>query len=281
MAVHYLYEGNSGDEVLDLKAQLRSLGFLNATEAQNNRFNYSTKTAVMGFQKSFGLSQDGIVGPSTEAILKRVGNYTQGIDVSIYQGSINWQKVALTDIKFAFARVSDGVNKDSYFNKNWQGMWEVGLLRGAYQFFRASQNIKQQADILLNAVDHTFGSNDLPPVIDVETNSKGLSPEHYEEQLHTWLSYVEDALKVKPIIYTGANFWNTAIKDTDEYKNYPLWVANYERASPILPQPWTNWNIWQYYTRSVEGIKGATDADFFKGSLKDLKAFVVAQKINN
>ena len=73
------------------------------------------------------------------------GSVVQGIDVSEFQGSINWTAVKNAGIKFAFIRVSDGTYQDPNFASNWAGAKAAGILRGAYQFFRASDNPQARA----------------------------------------------------------------------------------------------------------------------------------------
>src|SRR5690242_4540926 len=89
----------------------------------------------------------------TEALTAKCsgGNTVKGIDVSYYQGSINWNAVKNDGVKFAFIRVSDGTGYiDSKFSSNWSGAKNAGILRGAYQFFRSDEDPIRQADILIN-----------------------------------------------------------------------------------------------------------------------------------
>src|SRR5581483_5374006 len=72
----------------------------------------------------------------------------RGVDVSVYQGKIDWTKVASSGIKFAFIRAGDGMSKDSRFQDNWTGAKAAGITRGAYQFFRAKHDGAQQANQL-------------------------------------------------------------------------------------------------------------------------------------
>jgi hypothetical protein len=99
-----------------------------------------------------------------------------GIDVSYYQGTINWAQVKAAGKVFAIIRVSDGTGfMDPKFVSNWKGAKAAGLAVGAYQFFRPTQDVTRQADIMvdqLNAVG--FGAGDIPPVIDVEVHGRRL-----------------------------------------------------------------------------------------------------------
>src|SRR5262245_38740109 len=96
------------------------------------------------------------------------GRYLAGIDVSSYQGEVDWKQVKRAGIVFAFARVSDGLEVvDARFRENFTAMRRARVRRGAYQYFRASADPKAQADLFLKAL-RGMGPLDLPPVLDVE-----------------------------------------------------------------------------------------------------------------
>ena len=110
-------------------------------------------------------------GADTTVIEARVcaqGTTTMGVDVSYYQGTVDWAKAKAAGVKFAFLRVSDGTTfRDPKFVQNWANTKTAGVIRGAYQFFRPSQNVNAQADLMIAALG-TYQPGDLPPVIDVE-----------------------------------------------------------------------------------------------------------------
>ena len=95
------------------------------------------------------------------------GSTVQGIDVSEFQGSIDWASVKAAGKQFAFIRVSDGTYQDPDFATNWANAKKAGLIRGAYQFFRASDDPITIAISSSRAVG-TLGEGDLPPTLDVE-----------------------------------------------------------------------------------------------------------------
>ena len=88
--------------------------------------------------------------------------------MSTYQGTIDWAKVKASGRAFAITRVGDGLGGDNTFDANWAGIKSNGMVRGAYQYFRASKDPKQQADILLAKIG-TPADGDLPPTLDLET----------------------------------------------------------------------------------------------------------------
>jgi hypothetical protein len=99
------------------------------------------------------------------------GATLKGIDVSKYQGTIDWEKVKASGIELAFIRVSDGVSAiDPQLRANWANAKAAGVKRGVYQFFRPSQDPVAQANRVINALDD-LDENDLPPVIDVEATA--------------------------------------------------------------------------------------------------------------
>ena len=200
------------------------------------------------------------------------GETVEGIDVSKWQGAIDWAKVKASGRVFAIARVSDGLAyKDSYFDANWKAMKEVGLVRGVYQFVRSDEDPVAQANYLISKIG-TLEPGDLPPVADVESVD-GQTPAQIAENLGQWMQTIQNALGVTPMIYTGGYFWNTNVK-TDAFTLNPLWVANWTTACPSLPTAWTGWKFWQYSaTGSVPGINGDVDLDRFNGSLEDLQKF--------
>ncbi len=197
------------------------------------------------------------------------GPTLKGIDVSYYQGAINWTAVANDDVSFAFIRISDGGYVDSKFNANWTGSRAAGIPHGAYQFFRPGQDPIEQAEILLNAIGRKLAPDDLPPVIDVEA-SDGQSAAVIKQKLTTWVEHVKGVLGRDPIIYTGLYFWRDSVGAPD-FTGSPLWHAQYSTAScPNIAPPWQSWAFWQYTdSGTVAGISGNVDTNRFNGTKAD------------
>lgn len=195
----------------------------------------------------------------------------KGLDVSYYQSTIDWTKVKAAGYGFAIARVSDGTGfSDPKFAANWQGMKSVGMIRGVYQFFRASQDPIAQADLLVDAVQK-LGQDptDIPPVADVEV-SDGVSSTTLRTNLQKWLDRVEKRMGRKPVIYTGPSFGSSVIGNG--FSAYPLWVANWGVSCPAMPADWKGWKFWQNADNGqVSGISGGVDTDEWNGTLQDLK----------
>jgi GH25 family lysozyme M1 (1,4-beta-N-acetylmuramidase) len=192
----------------------------------------------------------------------------EGIDVSHYQGSINWSAEKAQGRLFGIASVGDGLYEDPTFASNWAGMKAAGVIRGAYQFFEPGIDPIQQADILIAKVG-SLGDGDLPATIDVETTGNQ-SPAIVAANVGKWLARVEAGTGRRPMIYTGPYFWQDHVGST-AFGAYPLWIADYGVAQPQLPAPWSAFKMWQY---SDSG--GSLDVDRFQGTLAELQAFARA-----
>jgi lysozyme len=206
------------------------------------------------------------------AVVCGKGPTVKGIDVSYYQGAIDWPAVRADGVEYAFIRVGDGVDYvDSRFEPNWAGAAAQGILRGAYQFFRPNKDPIAQADILLAKLAGQPG--ELPPVIDVEV-SGGLSPGQVEAAVRAWIDRVRPAIGREPVIYTGYYFWRDGVGAPD-MTGSPLWHAQYTTAAcPNIASPWTDWAFWQFTsTGRVAGIVGDVDVNRWNGTRADLDAF--------
>ena len=206
------------------------------------------------------------------------GATTFGIDVSKWQGNINWGAVAGAGVKFALIRVSDGTGYiDEKFDANWAGAQQNGVVRGVYQFFRSNDDPIAQADLLLARMG-PLGPGDLPPVADVESTD-GVDNGTRAARLHAWLDHIQQATGVVPMIYTGGYFWQDNVGQ--DFSQYPLWHAGYTGGScpSTIANQWPDWKMWQFTSSgSVAGIGGNVDENRFNGSEADLQAFTHANQ---
>jgi lysozyme len=204
-----------------------------------------------------------------------VGPTVKGIDVSSYQGTINWPAVKGDGVEYAFIRASDGTGYiDSKFETNWTNSRAAGIRHGAYQFFRPGQDALAQADLLLAKIGGKIAADDLPPVVDVEA-SDGLTATQIQAKLKIWVDRVKAAIGRDPIIYTGFYFWRDSVGAPD-YTTSPLWHAQYTTAAcPNIAPPWQTWAFWQFTSSgTVAGISGNVDVDRWNGDLASLVAFL-------
>jgi lysozyme len=213
------------------------------------------------------------IGPSFEQMA--------GIDVSQFQATIDWPKIAANGttegevISFAYIRAThDDAGKDTRFDENWTK--SAGLLpRGAYHFFRAHRtpdDTRPQLDFIVNTLQ-AAGPGELPPMIDVESLPPGITVLQAEQSLQFFLSLLEQAFGVRPIIYTYPHFWKHQMANSTAFANYKLWIANYgpktaeggfrpRMTRPVIPGGWTDFAIWQHAVKSgVHGISGLVDRD--------------------
>ncbi|SHN23422.1 glycoside hydrolase family 25 protein [Mucilaginibacter sp. OK098] len=189
-----------------------------------------------------------------------------GIDVSYYQGRIDWHKVKNMSedevhISFAFIKATEGVViVDPYFQRNWREGPKAGIICGAYHYFRPKTSGKWQAIFFLQNVKTEKG--DLPMVVDVE-ELNGVAPAKMREELKAFLKYVEAKTKIKPMIYSGLKFYQDNLDGY--FDGYNLWIAHYYQPQLAIEST-TKWSFWQHSDKAkVSGINHVTDFNVFNG----------------
>ncbi|WP_116126384.1 glycoside hydrolase family 25 protein [Lewinella sp. IMCC34183] len=194
-----------------------------------------------------------------------------GLDVSRYQGVVNWDSVANAGHHFVFIKASEGwTHRDIAFRANWAEAGRAGIRRGAYHFFLPHTSVERQLSNFIDLVKLQPG--DLPPVLDVE-NRGDLSGPDFVAHVRQWLRLAEDHYGVKPILYTGLNFYNRHL--AGQFNEYPLWLARYNDHEPVTVcgRPF---QFWQYTDRAASpGIVGAVDRNVFSGTLAQLDSLCV------
>lgn len=209
-----------------------------------------------------------------------------GIDVSENSGKIDWQQIKREGYTFACAKATDGSNTlDGNFNTNWAEMQASGLVRCAFHVFRINDPPEDQAKLFLANVE--LKSGDLPPVLEVfelgSTSSISII-----RDIHSWMTIVEQAMGVKPILRTSPNLWNKIInldlatditqEQTPQLGSYPLWVVDYKETSPDIPSGWANWTFWQY---TDQGRSAGSPVNIplsrFNGNPSGLQQFVTGK----
>ena len=202
------------------------------------------------------------------------GDPVKGIDVSHFQGDVDWSKVKAAGVQFAFVKATEGVIEvDPKFASNWDAMKEAGLVRGAYARYAVGEDPAKQAAHFLATV--RLESGDLPPVVDVETLNRGQeATPALAAGLHTYLAAIEAATSVKAIVYTSPGFWDAHFDDT--FGAYPLWVAEYGTEEPKAVKGWDGWTFWQHgQGGAVDGVTGKVDLDSFAEPLSSLRGLAL------
>jgi lysozyme len=225
-------------------------------------------------------AQNDPLGEAQDAITVCPGASTlKGIDVSHYDGTIDWPTVKSGGIAFSFAKATEGTTYvDPTFATNWNGMKSAGITRGAYHFFHSNMDVTTQVDFYLSTVG-TFSPGDLPPTLDLEVTD-GSSPATVSSTAIAWLDAVAAKTGTKPILYASPSFVTSDMGSPAGLENHAiLWLANYGVTCPDVPAPYTSWTIWQSSSTAtvtgVPGSSGACDIDTFDGNAAALAAITV------
>lgn len=203
----------------------------------------------------------------------------KGIDVSQYQGVIDWKKVANDDINFAFVRASCGMEIDKKFRVNAQGAYKNGIPVGAYHYatFTNVSQAKAQARYfvkLLKSVHITY-----PVVLDLEGNRSTLKISK-SKLTSAGLAFMDEVKKAgyQVLLYSNENFFHTHIDaNSIQRKGYDLWVANYSRRPSTVAH-----KIWQHTSKGkVDGIHTNVDLNIAYQNLSSKKSVTVSKQDSN
>ena len=217
----------------------------------------------------YGLKGYGICMPS--------GYQVHGIDISHYQGDVNWEHLEQTrqgkfPIKFIFMKATEGGDyADDRFVCNFDSARSHGFIRGAYHFYNPKTDPNKQAEFFINTVKLEAG--DLPPVLDIE--KKGKDMEKLQQDLKLWLKKVENHYGAKPILYASYKFKTRYLNDS-VFNSYPYWIAHYYVDSVRYQG---DWKFWQHTdVGTLPGIDEKVDLNIFNGSLSELQRMLLPVK---
>lgn len=186
----------------------------------------------------------------------------KGLDVSHHNGVIDWAKQKANGIEFAYIKATEGLNyTDPMFKSNAKRAKDAGIITGAYHFFRPAQDAAGQARHFLDRISGL--GLELPHNLDWEV-SDGVRAGAQKNAAMVWLSEVQTRTFRVPSIY-GSPYFLSDLGLSKDFFKYPLWIANYHVKAPRIPQPWTEYWIWQ--TSDDNGW----DHDIFNGTIEDLK----------
>ena len=202
------------------------------------------------------------------------GYNVHGIDISHYQGIINWKMLSQTrqsqfPIRFVFMKATEGGDfADKNFVANFDSAKANHFIRGAYHFYNPKTDAHKQADFFIQSVKLEAG--DLPPVLDIEKKSKNM--DKLRADLKLWLQRVEGHYGVKPIIYTSYKFKKRYLNDS-VFNSYPYWIAHYYVDSVEYKG---DWKFWQHHDAgTLPGIDEQVDLNIFNGTIHQLDSLCI------
>lgn len=203
----------------------------------------------------------------------------RGVDVSSYQGEIEWDILEQEDIQFAFLKATEGSGSvDPKFEQNWQNARETDLAVGAYHFFSYDSSGDTQADNFIETVPK--GAGMLPPVIDVEfygDKEKNLPDKAaVNRELQTLCQRLRAYYGKRPILYATAKSYRLYL--SGGYSDCDIWIRDVY-LHPSLPDS-RAWTFWQYSDRGLlngyKGVEKYIDLNVFCGSQKEFEQYTKA-----
>ncbi len=201
-----------------------------------------------------------------------------GIDVSKFQGDIDWNRVADSGVKFAWIKATEGGDHlDQRFQANWEAAKAAGVPRGAYHFVYWCRPPREEIDWFKENVP--VEADALPPVLDVEatptskTCHRHLTQEGAIHDMQVMLDEMERHYGKRPIIYTTVDFYQAILVD-GAFSNYAIWVRS-TKYHPAVKYGDRVWRFWQYQSDgTVPGIGGKVDRDAFYGTQEQWAKFL-------
>ena len=207
------------------------------------------------------------------------GYEIHGIDISHYQGEIDWEQLknAMIEgcpVRFVIIKSTEGASRlDDHFRENFNQVRDYGFIRGVYHFWSNKSSAREQAYYFLDKVHLTEG--DLPPVLDIEHKPADKSVDDFQRDVLTWLHIVEDKYHAKPINYTYYKFKEKYLS-APVFDDYPYWIAHYY-VDKVQYQG--KWKFWQHTDAGkLPGIKGYVDFNIYNGSFYDLRKLCIGSK---
>lgn len=204
-----------------------------------------------------------------------------GVDISKYQGVVDWNQVKDAGVAFAFIKATEGGDSvDRMFQRNWEASRAAGVPRGAYHFVYWCRPWHEEIAQFERIVP--VEPDALPPVLDVEatptsrTCKRTLYREEVLEDMRRMLQELERHYGKKPIIYSSVDFYQS-ILHADALSEYPIWVRS-TKYHPVVRYGPRKWTFWQYRSDgNVPGITGAVDQNCFHGSQSQWRQWLSGQ----
>lgn len=225
--------------------------------------------AVARASASLGAPQFGDTDPHDWAGRTPWHYRIHGIDVSKWQGDIDWPTVRGSGVSFAYIKATEGGDvADDRFLANWRTAAAAGMPRGAYHYYYFCRTAAEQAAWFIDHVPRDGAA--LPAVLDVEWNHKSRTcpirpaAATIRAEMMVFLRLVASHYGKRPMIYTTVDFY----RDNELWRvpGHHFWLRSVA-DHPSGTYPGQNWALWQYTgTGLVPGIRGHTDLNVFAGS---------------
>jgi len=204
-------------------------------------------------------------------------HHVHGIDVSKWNGEIDWPAVRRSGVAFAFIKATEGSDRlDSRFADYWRGAKAAGIAHAPYHFYYFCSTADAQADWFIANVPKEASM--LPPVLDAEWNSASPTcrtrppADEVRTAMQRFMDRIEAHYGKRPIIYTTVDFHRDNL--VGHFGDYHFWLRSVA-AHPENIYPARRWAFWQYTsTGVVPGVAGDTDINVFAGSHKNWNAWV-------
>lgn len=205
-----------------------------------------------------------------------------GIDISKFQGQIDWPTARAAGVNFAFVKATEGGDRiDPQFAANRDAASAAGIPVGAYHFYYFCAPAAVQARWFIANVPRQRGA--LPPVLDLEWNPRSPSctfrpdPAVVRAEARAFVAIIAAHYGQRPIIYTTPEFWRD--NDLTQLAGEEFWLRA-TAEHPSGPYPAARWSFWQYSgTGIVPGVSGRTDLNAFAGSPADWARWLAARRI--
>jgi lysozyme len=203
--------------------------------------------------------------------------HIRGIDVSYYQGDIDWPTVRASGVTFAYIKATEGGDYlDSKFRQNWIAAQAAGLRRGAYHFYYLCRPVRDQIAWFEQHVPRDPDA--LPPAIDMEwvptSKTCPIRPSRAKiiADLQLFLEHLERHYGKRPVIYATASFHHDILEGA--FIDYPFWLRAID-GPPGQRYAFRPWHFWQYSARgTIPGVRGHIDKNAFAGTHAEWAAFV-------
>jgi GH25 family lysozyme M1 (1,4-beta-N-acetylmuramidase) len=205
-----------------------------------------------------------------------------GIDVSHWQGWIDWNRVRASGVEFAYIKATEGTSfLDASFDDSYPRAYYAGVIRGAYHFAvpNRSSGAAQANFFASNGGAWSADNRTLPGMLDIEYNPYGqvcygMSQVAMVNWIRAFINQYHARTGRWAVIYSTTDWWRSCTGNFGGFSaNNPLFIARYASSAGTLPRGWPFWTIWQYTSVGrVPGISGNIDRDFFNGSRARLLA---------